>query len=1179
MTAAMLSIGVYAPAYAEEYTGVTTGVGEEAEHESNLEVLEAAGFTELDDTVFTSEQIESKMNLASHMEELEDCEAGEDYVANEVVVEAEDEQTASEYADAFNARLVSFEYGKALLELNPEEADIEEYDKDLVALAVDLSADTGINLPAAWPNYIDEFFEDSYDYTEFDDFSYEYDDPQLSRLTGTGSETSLNDLFQWHHEIVDSNAAWRAGYKGRGVNVVVIDSGINEHEDITWDGAERIVLKADGSYEITYDAKAVTTHGTPVSGLIRGKAGNGLGGAGIAPECFLYMIRVDEDSGAIDTYTESIAVDRAVEVYDADVINLSIGGVNYTEYYEKSIKSAYEQGVAVVCAAGNNATGSVTYPACYKGSIAVAGTTRSNERYSLSNYGSMIRYAAPGAGVIVPFDGSYANKNGTSFSAPIISGVMAVVFGSGKITSIGRQRVDDALKLLDRSCTYIGEGCGKGIPSLALALGLDSNDSTPGIVRAGTAPGTYEQQELLLELTTENTGSVHEDIIFYSDDGNDVTFINGVASGNAKKYDPAAKITVTGKRSVTIKAIAVNPANGLASKQVTYNYILKPLVSDIAISTDTGSFKLQKGKNLTLISKCYPEYAGNTNVSYEVTGWPGMSSGQTRLYVKGSRLYATDAVPGKYTISCTANDKGHFSKSFDIYVESADKKVYSINASERSVEVYAGTTRTVEVALTTIENGVKQTDNAQDYSTWTSTAPAVATVSVTGNVLAIDAHKSGVATVKGVSNDGTGVSRSVSVKVMQHPESIAITPVAGGKVAAGKNVRLTAEVFPSDTTNKSVVWSIVGRPVTATDRTTAAISAKSGTFSAKNAVPGVYTVRATTVDSNNAGSDIYDDYDIEVYGGVKGIRLGKGSADIFRLKNAYGSSTKDSIEVILDGGSYESLSVINPDPGIVCAKLSQRDDKIWLDIEATANAAGSSRIKVVSNDGSGKSATCNVTVSNPPSCLEIYNPLLCTNLAKGRSVKLVPRFGTAYGKLSSRTQKLSWSSTDPESVSVDQNGTIKAKSDRGSAATITAKTADGKMSCSIRIVSVANTSRLSVYGPLYRMKRTADSTYFWEPCKTVLTGRTVYMAVDNASDPDGKVFAQISSANCDVSVNKPGLSAVWNSVGADRDINSRGETVYSKIRLTANKPGTYYVTIRMRNRSSVSKKIKVVVKD
>ena len=87
MAAAMLSVGVYVPAYAEE-------AGEAEKHIEDVQteaVIAAAGFTELDDTVLTADQIESKMNLSAHIEELEDCEAGDDYVPNEIIVEAEDD--------------------------------------------------------------------------------------------------------------------------------------------------------------------------------------------------------------------------------------------------------------------------------------------------------------------------------------------------------------------------------------------------------------------------------------------------------------------------------------------------------------------------------------------------------------------------------------------------------------------------------------------------------------------------------------------------------------------------------------------------------------------------------------------------------------------------------------------------------------------------------------------------------------------------------------------------------------------------------------------------------------------------------------------------------------------------------------------------------------------------------
>ena len=1184
MAAAMLSIGVCTPVYAEEtetaYEEILTGSmeAESFEEPSDDEfakteaALAAAGFSELEGTVFTADQIDSKLNLAAHVEDIEGCVAGEDYVTNEIVIEAEDEDTAAEYAKAYNAELVAFEYGKALLELNPEDADIDGLDTDMVSLAVELSADTAVNLPAAWPNYYDEFFDLPYDYSEFDDFGYEFNDPLLAR--------SSSD-HQWYHEIVDSNAAWRAGFKGRGVTVVAIDSGISEHEDVVWDGAERVVKKSDGTCEVTDEVQAATIHGTPVSGIIRAKADNGLGGAGIAPDCSLYMIRVDSDSGTIDTYTEAVAVDRAVEQYGADVINISIGGARYAEYYDKSIKAAYEHGTAVVCAAGNDGTGCVAYPAAYAGAIAVSASDRSSERAYFSNYGNEVRFAAPGVGVVVPYGDSYKSINGTSFSAPIISGVVAVMLSSGKVTASGSARVDEVLRLLDKSCSYAGEGNGKGIPSLALALGLDSNDSTPGIPRASIEPGIYEQEELLVELTTENSASAHADVIFYSEDGKNVSFTNGVPSANAKKYDPYEKIKVTGRRSTTIKAIAVNPATGLTSDQVSYTYTLKPLVSDIDITTDTGSYTLQRNKDLTLISRCFPDYAGDTGVTYEVTGYPEGSDPGAKLTVKGSRLYApANAATGRYTVTCVASDRGHFSKPIEVIVTSPDRKVSSISAARKSVTVYAGMSEDVKIELVTVEGGVKHIDSAQDHSTWTSSSPSVATAVINGNTLTIDGNKVGSAIIKGVSNDGTKVTRSINVKVLQHPESIKITGVTGDRVAVGKSVKLSAVVLPTNTSDRSVVWSIVDRPDDASNKTTATINAKTGTFSAKKAVPGMYTVRATSKDKDNHGNVVYDDYRIEVsQAATTAIKLAGNSTDIYRVRNTYGSPTSDSIKVMISGGSPESIGIVNSDPGLVHAVLSQRDGALYLDVEATANSTGTCRIKVISNDGTAKSATCTVNVANPPSYLELSNPLVCSNLAKGKSVKLTPKFGTAYGKLSSKTQKLVWTSTDPESISVDQKGIVTAKSELGRTATITAKTTDGIMSCSVRLTSVAGISSMSVYGPLTLMRRTSDSTNFWKVSDDVQTGKTYYLSMENTTDAMGRQFSSFSLSYCDVSVDKQGLAVKWSKVGADRDMDSPGKTVYSNLALYANKPGTYYVTIRMRDKSLASRKIKIIVKE
>lgn len=1152
-------------------------VNESSETSSESDILlEAAGFTELDESiVLTKEQIDSKQNLASRIDEIENCEAGEDYADNQIVVEAEDYETAVVYAEAYNATLEHYESGIALLELNPGDADPEKLSEvseiasaDMVSAAVCASADIDTNLPAAWPNYYDELLDTEFDYAEFRNFGVEYNDPMLA---------NSDSNFQWHHEIVGSNAAWRAGYRGQGIKVAIIDSGGKTSSDITWVEGKRV------NDNITDDNYIDTNgHGTAVSGIIGAVADNNTGGAGIAPECDMYMLKVVSDAGKITTYSQAVAVGRAVEIYDVDVINISIGGVNYSEYYENSINQALKNGVAVVCAAGNDGLGASLYPAAYKGAISVAATNRSGSRASLSNYGPEIRYGAPGEKVGLEWlDSSYSIEDGTSFSAPIISGMIAVILSSGKVTGTGSKRVDSVLRLLDKSCSGDNTGLGKGIPNLALALGLDTNLSTPGIVNASVPTGTYSESAIDIELMTENSGSAHEDLIFYSDNGIDVSFTNGRPSSNAKKYDPVEKITITGKRTTVIKAIAVNPSNGMVSRQTSFIYSLKPFVSDLDISTDTGLFNMQKGGRLVFTAKCTPAYAGNRAVTYAVTGFPAGSVSRTRAYISENILYAPASVtPGTYTVTCTAKDADHYSESFDVEVSNPDRKVYSISASKTSLVMYSGIPENISIPLKTIEGKTKYDETAADYSTWTSSDPGIATASITGNTLTINASKAGRVAIKGVSNDGTKVSRSISITVRSHPDSLAIDPIAGGKVGIGKSVRLAATVLPVDTYNKAVIWSITGKPAGATDKTSATINTSNGTFYATKAVPGIYTVRATAKDKDNAGNEVYDEYSIEVYGALtKSITLDKNSSSIYRVKNTYNSPNKDSIEVILNGGCYETLTSLSNNPGIAQAALRQEDSgKIYLDIKATGGGTGTARITVKANDGTGKSATISVTVSNPPSYLEIAPPSgASSNIAKGKSVKLTAKFGTLYGKLTSATQKLVWTSNDPDIVSVNQNGVITGRCNEGHSATITARTTDGLMATSIYVSSVPNTTSITTDGLWKRMQRTSGgvTTYFGEYISFIESGKTGYISLESASNvTDGNAGRRspINGSYCDISVNKPGLSAKWSS--ASRETGKPNAT----IALYANTPGTYYVTVKMKDLSPALKKIKVVVK-
>jgi subtilisin family serine protease len=81
-----------------------------------------------------------------------------------------------------------------------------------------------------------------------------------------------------------------------------------------------------------------------------------------------------------------------------------------------------------VASAGNNDTSSPQYPAAYPGVISVAATDLLDRKATFSNYGNSIFVDAPGTHIMsaVP-GGGYGMASGTSFSAPMVAGMAALI--------------------------------------------------------------------------------------------------------------------------------------------------------------------------------------------------------------------------------------------------------------------------------------------------------------------------------------------------------------------------------------------------------------------------------------------------------------------------------------------------------------------------------------------------------------------------------------------------------------------------------------------------------------------------------------------------------------------------------------------------------------------------------
>ncbi len=251
--------------------------------------------------------------------------------------------------------------------------------------------------------------------------------------------------YQWHLDQINMPEAWMLT-RGQGVTVAVIDTGVTKVEDLA--GTE--FVPGWNFVDDNPDAQDDHGHGTHVAGTIAQTTDNGVGVAGVAGHARIMPIKVlsGSGSGSVAGIAEGI---RWAADHGAQVINMSLGGPFNSPVLANAVRYAHDHGVVVVCAAGNDGRGRVSYPAANRGAIAVAATQFDETTTFYSNWGKEIFIAAPGGNTridqngdgvpdgvlqntVVPGDISrqdYLGFMGTSMASPHIAGVAALVVSQG----------------------------------------------------------------------------------------------------------------------------------------------------------------------------------------------------------------------------------------------------------------------------------------------------------------------------------------------------------------------------------------------------------------------------------------------------------------------------------------------------------------------------------------------------------------------------------------------------------------------------------------------------------------------------------------------------------------------------------------------------------------------------
>lgn len=280
----------------------------------------------------------------------------------------------------------------------------------------------------------------------------EYIEPNCSfeLMDSFPNDTYYNSFQLGFMEMTKVPYAWNFNCFGAGVKVAVIDSGISlSHPDLQNRIAQAV------NYTNTETVEEEQVHGSSVAGIIGAEINNGMGIAGIS-KADLYIMKVVED-GKVSLERLTKAMADAIEVYDCDVINLSLGTDSISEEDLNSVmlavEKAYDNGTVVVASAGNtgNEKNLPCYPASMQHVISVSAVDKNGNAGTFSQHNDMVDVAAPGVNVYSAKASGYGYVTGTSFSAPYVAGICALVKGAR--ANINQ---DDIERMLKYSSTDAG---------------------------------------------------------------------------------------------------------------------------------------------------------------------------------------------------------------------------------------------------------------------------------------------------------------------------------------------------------------------------------------------------------------------------------------------------------------------------------------------------------------------------------------------------------------------------------------------------------------------------------------------------------------------------------------------------------------------------------------------------
>jgi len=425
--------------------------------------------------------------------------------------------------------------------------------------------------------------------------------------------------------------AWDITTGSQDVIIAVVDTGIDEnHADL-----RDKVIGGYNIYDDNDDYDDIVGHGTSVAGLAAASADNGTGVAGISWESPILAVKVTDEEG-MSTARHLAAGILWAAGNGAKIINVSFAPLQSNSVVRSAVEHVHNRGAIVVISSGNS--GTTLKGSGYSQALFVGAVTSTDRIASFSDRGSYVDLVAPGSGVrSIATGGGTSLVSGTSFSAPIVSGVAALAWSvNPDLRPISVQNI---------------------LTTAVSDLGTRGKDSTYG---HGMVDAAKAVEEALDTTATEDTGPPE-------------LAVTSPKSGSTRSGRFRASVTATDDEGVADVVLSIDGVPFATDTRSPYRFLVNPN------QFSTGNHEL---------SFVATDFSGNASSPKTITVKFGASQGgqtnSTATDITFTSPAEGSSVRNSVTIKASVSDPDGLA-TVEWFVDGVSKVVNAVGSTSSSV--------------------------------------------------------------------------------------------------------------------------------------------------------------------------------------------------------------------------------------------------------------------------------------------------------------------------------------------------------------------------------------------------------------------------------------------------------------------------------------------------------------